>query len=107
MKRLLMTSLLAAAVSMAAAQASEPPAPVADDAAAQTQMQTPEEAKKAAADQPFCLRHTGTRIVSRANTQKQRACSGAIGRAYTREDLDRTGRIDIADALRALDPSIH
>jgi hypothetical protein len=29
------------------------------------------------------------------------------GRSYDREDLDRTGQTNIADALRMLDPSVN
>jgi hypothetical protein len=36
-----------------------------------------------------------------------RKCATAAGRAYSRADLDRTGSIDLADALRRLDPAIH
>ena len=65
-----------------------------------------------------CLRHTGSRIVATRNASRNRAardgvaksgqrCVAANGRVYSREDLDRTGEIDIADALRKLDPSIH
>lgn len=61
-----------------------------------------------------CLRHTGSRITSQANARAEarkdgskRQCAPLSGRSYTREDLDRTGAIDIADALRRLDPSVH
>lgn len=60
-----------------------------------------------------CLRHTGSRIPTRSATRStdardiRRACSPAFGRVYTRKDIDRTGRVDIADALRALDPAIR
>jgi hypothetical protein len=61
-----------------------------------------------------CLRHTGSRITasrataSRTGARKHdRRCAPAFGRVWTREDLERTGRIDIADALRTLDPSIR
>jgi len=65
-----------------------------------------------------CLRQTGSRIVARANTTRARAasnrggaqgrqCVAANGRVYSREDLERTGEVDIADALRKLDPAIH
>jgi hypothetical protein len=57
-----------------------------------------------------CLRSTGSRIVAAQNRKADQAgqrCVSANGRAYTREDLDRTGEIDLADALRKLDPSIH
>ena len=63
-----------------------------------------------------CLRQTGSRIVSRGNatrsasdlTDKQgKRCIAAHGRVYSREDLDRTGEVDLADALRKLDPAIY
>ena len=34
-------------------------------------------------------------------------CVAANGRVYSREDIDRTGEIDLADALRKLDPAIR
>lgn len=62
-----------------------------------------------------CLQQTGSRIVARYNTSrstrartdKGKRCVAAFGRVYTREDIDMTGEIDLADALRKLDPSIH
>lgn len=67
------------------------------------------------ATHPFCLRSTGSRIAprradrntGRGSSDKRPACVAANGRVYTREDLDRTGAIDVADALRRLDPSIR
>lgn len=113
MKRFKITliGMLGALVFTAAAQAAEPQAARASDTPAAQQA----EAKKPPVSDAHCLRHTGSRITHRADSRNARAddrkgrtCSnGTIGRAYTREDLDRTGRIDIADALRALDPSIH
>lgn len=79
----------------------------------------------AAEDKPeidrYCLQHTGSRIVARpdtarrntsrsaarANLDKNRPCLSSFGRVYSREDIERTGEIDLADALRKLDPSIH
>ncbi len=61
------------------------------------------------ADQPArahnCIQYTGTRITTR--DMEGRDCVAANGRVYTREDLRRTGEIDIADALRKLDPAIR
>ena len=66
-----------------------------------------------------CLRQTGSRITTRANApragaasatngqQRNKRCVAANGRVYSREDLDRTGEVDIADALRKLDPAIY
>jgi hypothetical protein len=76
-------------------------APVADTPAASDDRQ---EAKDRIADRN-CLRHTGSRLIDR--TRGERKCAMASGRAYSREDLDRTGSTDLADALRRLDPAIH
>ena len=105
MKRLI-TCLFGALVFTAAAHAAEPNAAPAVPAA-DTPVAAQEEAKKPDVNDRLCLRHTGTRIASRADTRKDRKCAPAFGRAYTREDLASTGHIDIADALRALDPSIR
>ena len=45
--------------------------------------------------------------MARQNAKGQKRCNAMAGRAYTREDLDRTGQINIADALRTLDASVH
>ena len=50
-----------------------------------------------------CLRETGSHLVSK----DKKDCVNASGRSYTREDIDRTGTTDLADALRRLDPSVH
>jgi len=50
-----------------------------------------------------CMRETGSHIVGR----HRKACLAADGRAYTREDIDVTGAVDLADALRRLDPSVR
>lgn len=120
MKRLKISfiSLLAAVAFTAMAQAAEPQATPAADTAVTAQA---DDAKRPPASDAYCLRHTGTRITSRAadkaadkaganaaTARKSRTCNnGAIGRAYTRDDLDRTGETDLADALRRLDPAIH
>lgn len=50
-----------------------------------------------------CLRHTGTRL---ANRDKSACLRGSPGQAYSRADIERTGRTDIGNALQHLDPSI-
>lgn len=52
-----------------------------------------------------CLTRTGSRVVRDEGTGRK--CANAPGRVYSREEIVRTGRIDLADALRALDPAIH
>lgn len=99
MKRL-MISLLGALAFTAVAQAAQPQA--ADPSEARKEA----EAKKPAHSDSYCLQDTGTRISSRSDKGRQRNCS-AIGRSYTRDDLRRTGAIDVADALRKLDPAVH
>jgi hypothetical protein len=67
------------------------------------------EADATAAADRFCLRETGSHLHAIVRDQNERAvqCANAPGRAYTREDLERTGSSTTADALRHLDPSIH
>ena len=61
--------------------------------------------EKLAPSDRHCLRQTGSRITARRASEARR-CT-AIGRVYTQDDLRRTGHIDVADALRTLDPSIY
>lgn len=102
MKRLLI-SLLGALAFTAAAQTAPQTTPVTD---MPTDAQT-EAVNKSEIDDAYCLRHTGSRVIQRTDNRKTRTCANAIGRAYNRDDLDRTGEINIADALRKLDPAVH
>lgn len=62
-----------------------------------------------------CLLHTGSRIHSRRMQRQHRSgrkagskdCAMLAGRAYSREDIERTGAFDLHDALRRLDPAIY
>ncbi|HSR64548.1 MAG TPA: hypothetical protein VLM17_02945, partial [Xanthomonadaceae bacterium] len=65
-----------------------------------------------------CLRETGSlvtasqnrRVVRRARKDNQptvEVVCADYGRAYTQDDIRGTGAVDIADALRRLDPSVH
>lgn len=57
-----------------------------------------------------CLQQTGSRITEARNARAQRSersCVLAAGRVYSRADIDSTGAVDLADALRRLDPSIR
>lgn len=70
----------------------------------------PDAATKAAAS--TCLQSTGSRIVATRNLRAERAgkpaqCATASGRVYTSDDLQRSGRVDIYDALRALDTGVR
>ncbi len=59
-----------------------------------------------------CLRSTGSRVIEAQNLRavregKPQRCVNASGRVYTSEDLERSGHVDLADALRSLDTSIR
>lgn len=60
-----------------------------------------------------CLRSTGSLITASANAKAERKgrkadrCANAFGRSYDRDDIERTGASDVAQALRMLDPSIR
>lgn len=69
---------------------------------------------KAPAREPArtCMRSTGSRIVAAQNLRAEKAgkpqrCANGFGRVYTKDDLDSTGHLSIADALRSLDTSIY
>jgi hypothetical protein len=49
---------------------------------------------------PNCLTETGTHIAAGKSNCR------AFGRAFTNEDIERTGATSAADALALLDPSI-
>jgi hypothetical protein len=110
MKQIIVFALAACLASAAHAQspesAKESPAPAAvtGDAAATVKLQEDVAADRKAVDDSRCLRQTGSRITSRDSKGR---CAMQSGRAYSKEDIDRTGRTDLGDALRTLDPSIN
>jgi len=57
-------------------------------------------AADAAAQDTGCVRDTGTRLKHR----DRKGCTGAPGESFSREDIDRTGAVDTADAIRKLSP---
>lgn len=62
------------------------------------------------ADDRFCIEQTGSRITAARNARSrsdEKECVNAGGRVYTREDIERSGSVDLQDALRRLDPSIR
>ena len=104
MKRLLAAGVLGAA---AFAVSAEPPVQSEADARAQAQLEAEAEAEVQKDADRNCMRYTGTHIQTRAMREKGKDCVIAHGRVYSREDLERTGELDIADALRRLDTSIY
>lgn len=104
MKRILLACLLTGFAFAASAQSANVPA------AAEVKVDSTAETAEAGKDKlndRICLRHTGSRVVAQQNQKGQNRCANAAGRAYTKDDLDRTGEVDLADALRKLDPSIY
>lgn len=111
MNRLSLMLLLAAGLMAATAQAQttaeQAPTtpPSTQDAAKATEAGTPvTEADKKPLSEANCIRETGSRITKRSGKSP---CTGQPGRAYTKDDLDRTGHTNLADALRALDPAVR
>ena len=103
-RRIVLATLLSVALpvfAQDAAPAAAPAQPASQPAAARTQDDD------AAVDR-FCLRETGSLIRRRAAKADGRTCaSGQPGRVYTQDDLRSTGEVDIANALRRLDPAIR
>ena len=88
----------------AAAPPPADPAPVEATAGENPAIEKP--APQDAAADRGCLKETGSRIAPKPD-RKGRKCLNAAGRAYDRKDIDRTGAIDLKDALRRLDPAVH
>lgn len=90
-----------ASVETAAPQASSAPAGDAAQPAPKDEVATKDDLSDR-----NCLKETGSRLAPRPD-KKGRKCINAAGRSYTREDIDRSGAIDLKDALRRLDPAVH
>src|SRR5690606_8246790 len=76
----------------------------------------PEEAARSRAkdarksDDRFCIEQTSSRVIAARNARSksgQMACVVAGGCVYAREDIGKTGSVDLQDALRRLDPSLR
>ncbi len=115
MKRLLLIALTAG---LAVAAQAQPPvstsatADAADGPANATTTDATAQAAQAdenptAATHPtdaHCLRATGSRIAKRDGKSR---CIAQPGRAYSREDIERTGQTNVYDALRTLDSAVN
>ena len=107
MARFAPLALIALVLAAAPALAQDAPAPEA----------APAEPKAAEASTPesprTCLQSTGSRVTAAQNARAEREgkaerrCTAAAGRVYTADDIDRTGAVNIADALRTLDTGIR
>lgn len=105
MNKLLLASALLAFTAAASAQSTT----LAVDAQASSDATATTDQDGAFADR-LCLRQTGSRIIATRHLRSRddaRECIDSNGRVYTRADLDSTGSVDLADALRRLDPSIR
>jgi outer membrane cobalamin receptor len=103
-----MKHVFIAAALAAMAFAAAPAAVHAQDEPEEAQRSRAKEARKA--DDRFCIEQTGSRITAARNARSksdQKECVAAGGRVYTREDIEKTGSVDLKDALRRLDPSIR
>ena len=126
MKAMFLTLLLTVPA-LAIAQTAEPAQDVANQDVASPDVAKHGSESRAERDaRRDCMRYTGSRITASRADRKARAdaaadadvdeavneldrddCIAANGRVYSREDLRRTGEVDIADALRKLDPAIR
>jgi outer membrane cobalamin receptor len=52
---------------------------------------------------PHCLQHTGSRI----KPSEDRPCINAAGQVISREQIEQTGAIDTAEALRRITPIVR
>lgn len=95
--------LLLAAAPLAAASP-QPVGPAPEPDREPVRLADPGPADEPAGLERHCLRETGTRIRIRS---ERRPCAPYSGRVWTREELDRTGEVDLASALRRLDVSIR
>jgi hypothetical protein len=121
MNRLLLAGLLAG-MSFAAAAQSQPQSPspgIGTAVQPVVQDELASEIPTRDVRDHSCLRETGSLISTAQNQHALRVARrnnpngtlevkcAAYGNAYTRQDIQRTGAIDLSDALRQLDPSIH
>ncbi len=108
MTRILLAVLLTAFAGAAAAQT----VTVAKESGETETVQAAEVEAPAREPLRTCMRNTGSRIVAAQNLRaekegKPQRCANGFGRVYTSDDLDRSGHINLADALRSLDTSIR
>lgn len=112
MRRLLLTSLLAGVAFAASAQSV--------GTTVQPTVQDDIQSDVATRDvrDHNCLSETGSLVTTAQNQRAMRKARkngdatvelkcASYGRAYTQDDIRRSGAIDLSDALRTLDPAAH
>lgn len=92
------------AAALQAAPSLDAPAPAAETASPADAAPAADAAEQPRLSEANCVRATGSRITKRDGKPR---CTGQPGRAYTREDIERTGHLNLSDALRTLDPAVR
>ena len=107
MKKTLIPFLFGSVLALGATGAFAQYAPASDNAKTEVNAPPMTEAEKSA--DSFCLRQTGSHLhaITKRRNESAVECANAPGRAYTQEDIQRTGATNTRDALRRLDPSIR
>lgn len=77
------------------------PAQAADDA------KTSKPANRPATERADCPTVTGSRIPPKRDSRGECPKIAGAGRTYDKDDIDRTGAVDLGEAIRQLDPSIR
>ena len=109
--------MMVAGILLAGGALAQQPITTADNAdAPASEARTAELPTQRPLDDHRCLRYTGSLIAASRNlrddlrpakAQGKPRCAPAIGRSWSREDLERTGALNMLDALRMLDPAVH
>lgn len=102
MKRMLFSLVPVLAMGWAAAAMAQ--APVEAQSQAQPNPAAQHEQDKGEVVERACVRETGTRLRNHARQEYERCLAG---RSFDRDDIDRTGEMDLARAIRKLDPSVR
>jgi hypothetical protein len=109
MNKLVMPILLALCVGTAFAQSET--ATTTDPNSTTVVTATPEQKDAQKQADMFCLRETGTHLkqitTTKSHDRAVECATSSPGRTYSREDIERTGALTVAEALRRLDPAIH
>lgn len=101
MKRLALTLLLGLSAFAVNAQSPAPAEIAAAPVAAEESTVITPPAETERLHDNGCVRETGTKLKRR----DKRGCTGAPGESYSRAQIDRTGAVDTADAIRKLSTS--
>lgn len=109
MKKILFPVLLVSILVAVCAPAAFAQSATTGDDNAKTEVNAPPMTAAEKSADSFCLRQTGSHLhaITKRRNESAVECANAPGRAYTQEDIQRTGATNTKDALRRLDPSIR